>query len=401
MKDLAGFWRWAAAPSAVWLLSGLLGCSESVETSAASSSSGGAYTPNPIEWSSISSNGAPSPRHLHSAVWSGSKMIVWGGYTNGMPTATATGGIYDPQSQSWKAISETGAPTARHSHTAIWTGSKMIVWGGYSNNGLATGGGAYDPETDSWAPINESGEPSARVDHTALWTGKSMIIWGGRTDTQPTNSGALYSPADNTWTALSTQGSPSPRYALTSVWTGSQMIVWGGYDFFDWQNDGALFDPAKNAWTQSIPSSGAPTARQSAVGAWDGSNLIVWGGWTGGPYENTGGIWNPKAGAANNGWTAITMQNAPAARSFHTGVWTGHELLVWGGCGEDGCNKFFGDGGRFSPNDKGGTWITIAEQPSLSARRNHSAVVSNTSVFIWGGRLGLSEPLDTGAESLF
>lgn len=328
-------------------------------------------------------------------------MIVWGGFTNETPSATATGGVYDPETQSWKATSEAGAPAARHSHTAVWTGSKMIVWGGYSNNGLAKGGGIYDPASDTWSAVNESGEPSGRVDHLSVWTGNLMIIWGGRSDTQPTDSGAAYSPESNTWTPLPKDGSPSPRYASAAAWTGSQWLVWGGYDFFDWKNDGAVFDPSKNAWTQAIPSAGAPTARQSASGAWDGEHLIVWGGWTGGPYENTGGMWSPKSGAANNGWTSITMQNAPSARSFHAGVWTGHELLVWGGCGGDGCNQFLGDGGRFAPSESGGTWTPIAEMPALSPRRNPTAVVSNTSVFIWGGRRGLSEPQNTGAESLF
>lgn len=402
MKSFANGFRWAVFPAAAWLLSGLIGCSDNVETgTTSSSSSGGTYVPKPIEWTAISDSGAPSPRHLHSAVWTGSKMIIWGGYTNGMPTATSAGAIYDPETQSWKATSEMGAPTARHSHTAVWTGSKMIVWGGYSNNGLAQGGGAYDPESDSWTALQTSGEPSARVDHSAVWTGKSMIIWGGRSDTQPTNSGAIYSPENDTWTAINTQGGPSPRYAATSAWTGSQWMLWGGYDFFDWQNDGAVFDPQKNAWIQSIPSAGAPTPRQSAVGAWDGSHFIVWGGWTGGPYENTGGMWNPKTTSNNNGWTSITMQNAPAARSFHSGVWTGHELIVWGGCGGDACTTFYGDGGRFAPSETGGTWTPIAEQPALPPRRNHSAVVSNTLILIWGGRLGLSEPLNSGASSLF
>ena len=29
-------------------------------------------------------------------------------------------------------MTTTGAPTARAIHTAVWTGSEMIVWGGYN-----------------------------------------------------------------------------------------------------------------------------------------------------------------------------------------------------------------------------------------------------------------------------
>ena len=41
-----------------------------------------------------------------------------------------TGGRYNPSTDSWTATSTTNAPTARVTHTAVWTGSEMIVWGG-------------------------------------------------------------------------------------------------------------------------------------------------------------------------------------------------------------------------------------------------------------------------------
>src|SRR5439155_20741748 len=43
----------------------------------------------------------------------------------------------------------TNAPSARDLHTAVWTGSEMIVWGGSNSNYLNTGG-RYNPSTDSW-----------------------------------------------------------------------------------------------------------------------------------------------------------------------------------------------------------------------------------------------------------
>ena len=42
-----------------------------------------------------------------------------------------TGGRYNPGTDSWTATSTTNAPTARYVHTAVWTGSEMIVWGGF------------------------------------------------------------------------------------------------------------------------------------------------------------------------------------------------------------------------------------------------------------------------------
>jgi hypothetical protein len=41
-------------------------------------------------------------------------------------------------------VSATGAPAARYQHTAVWTGSEMIVWGGY--------GGTNFNDTWSYTP---------------------------------------------------------------------------------------------------------------------------------------------------------------------------------------------------------------------------------------------------------
>jgi hypothetical protein len=48
---------------------------------------------------------------------------------------------------SWVSTSTTDAPQARRHHIAIavWTGSKMIVWGGYDGNNLLNTGGIYTP----------------------------------------------------------------------------------------------------------------------------------------------------------------------------------------------------------------------------------------------------------------
>src|SRR5438034_4267766 len=75
----------------------------------------------------------------------------------------------------WTATSTTNAPTARHDHTAVWTGSEMIVWGGSNLNT----GGRYNPGTDSWTATSTTNAPTARHGHTAVWTGRERTVWGG------------------------------------------------------------------------------------------------------------------------------------------------------------------------------------------------------------------------------
>src|SRR5262249_8747215 len=51
----------------------------------------------------------------------------------------------------WTPTSTTNAPEARVIHTAVWIGSEMIVWGGEDvSGGVLNTGGRYNPSTDSW-----------------------------------------------------------------------------------------------------------------------------------------------------------------------------------------------------------------------------------------------------------
>jgi hypothetical protein len=79
----------------------------------------------------------------------------------------------------WIATSTTNAPSGRWRHTAVWTGSEMIVWGGFGSAGLLNTGGRYNPSTDSWTATSTVNAPSVRYLHTAVWTGSEMIVWGG------------------------------------------------------------------------------------------------------------------------------------------------------------------------------------------------------------------------------
>jgi hypothetical protein len=175
-------------------------------------------------WTATSTTNAPSARSIHTAVWTGTEMIVWGGYDGS--NFFNTGGRYNPVTDSWVATSAANAPTGRYLHTAVWTGSEMIVWGGGGSSGALNTGGRYDPATDSWIATSIIDAPVERTSHTAVWTGSEMIVWGGSGPGGPfVNTGGRYDPATNSWTATSI--APSVRYNHTAVWTGSEMIVWG------------------------------------------------------------------------------------------------------------------------------------------------------------------------------
>ena len=128
----------------------------------------------------------------------------------------------------WGATGTHSAPYARAYHTAVWTGSEMIIWGGYDDaRGYLNSGGKYNPTTDTWTPTAITNPPSGTRFHTAVWTGTEMIVWGGG-NTSFLNSGGRYNPNTDTWAATSIINAPDGRTAHTAVWTGSEMIVWGG-----------------------------------------------------------------------------------------------------------------------------------------------------------------------------
>jgi hypothetical protein len=62
-------------------------------------------------------------------------MIVWGGEASNSITPYHSGGRYDLATNTWRSTTIINAPTARKAHTAVWTGSEMIVWGGSDFDG--------------------------------------------------------------------------------------------------------------------------------------------------------------------------------------------------------------------------------------------------------------------------
>ena len=87
-------------------------------------------------------------------------------------------------------------------HTAVWTGTEMIVWGGNNPSGYLNTGSRYNPVTDTWTPTTKKNAPKGRADHTAVWavwadfpSDVRMIVWGGGYGTGTyLNTGGSYVP---------------------------------------------------------------------------------------------------------------------------------------------------------------------------------------------------------------
>ena len=338
-------------------------------------------------WTPTTLTNAPSARWIHTAVWTGSEMIVWGG-SDQTSNYTNTGGRYSPATDSWTATSTTNAPSDRAYHIAVWTGSQMIVWGGLDQSFTPTNtGGRYNPSTNTWTATSTTNAPDPRYSHTAVWTGSEMIVWGGFIDGFIVNTGGRYNPSTDSWTATSTTGAPDRRFDHTAVWTDSEMIVWGGSNESVGQLfTGGRYNPAADSWT-ATNTADPPSRRQAHTAVWTGSEMIVWGGCSGIPCTNildTGGRYNP-----NNTWRATSTINAPTARYSHTAVWTGSEMIVWGGGG------IVDTGGRYNPATD--SWTATSTTNAPSARYSHTAVWTDSEMIVWGGNEG-SHLTNTGGR---
>ena len=310
------------------------------------------------------------------AVWDGTEMlIVTSRWAPDKRSCMEVGAAYDPASDTWRSLpsmphtGDCGNPLM--TDRAVWTGKELLLWG--------TANAAFDPATNQWRrlpqPPTGFGGPAF-----AVWTGRQMIGWGGGGGDLAFNDGAAYTPATNTWRMLP----PAPlqghgRHGVAGVWTGTEVVVAGGVAatrrgqrVF---SDAAAYAPRTNTWRSlaSMP-----------VGGWDGS--AVWDG-----HEvllvqaippaaqdlsdpmRRGLAYDPLA----DHWRRLAPMVYPRFGSVV--VWTGHELIVWGGSLESPPPH----GETYDPASN--TWTPMPVSP-LRARYGAPGVWTGSSLIIWGGQ---------------
>jgi hypothetical protein len=275
-------------------------------------------------------------------------MIVWGGESGSDGDRLADGAAFEPVSGTWRLIAASPL-TPLVVHIAVWTGEEMLVVGGRGE----VDGAAYDPASDTWRVIADSpvsNHTASSDDRTvgSVWTGQELVVWD-----ISNNKVVAYSPELNTWRDLPSIDMPGDTATLR--WTGDdlyaftgargarlnqeggweslpdkdigsadpRLTAWAGDRFLAWSDAGSegrtlSFSPGEVNWTETepipIPScegQGEPiqTNETFVAPGWCGSNLA---------------IFDP----ATSSWTTAAVVGHPNARYT---VWTGTELVNWGG----------------------------------------------------------------------
>lgn len=271
--------------SAVWtgqhmLVWGGFGAGQYVNT-------GGKYGPETRAWATTSTTGAPAGRIGQVAVWTGSRLLVWGGLNAG--GLLNDGALYDPVTGQWTVLNLPNAPEARRGAAFAWAGDRLILWGGTGVNGTLNTGAqlVFSGDTPSaWSALSLGGAPSARAEHSMVWTGQKIIVWGGKSDGVFKSDGSAYIPSANLWQPLSAEQTPAARAQHTAIWTGTEMMVLGGDSTSGALATSAAYNPATDRW-RALSNGGSPLARSGATAAWSGSEALVFGGLAGGAPVGT------------------------------------------------------------------------------------------------------------------
>jgi len=246
---------------------------------------------------------APSARANALGDWAANRFVVWGGVSATGATLT-DGGMFDPCTSTWTALSTLNAPSVNRTTAAHFVvGNKIIYWGGADAPFYpvpVTVSSVLDVAKNEWTPINRMNEPSFFAMQTLGIIDGKLIAWAGDADS------GVFDPATNTWTKLSTVDAPEFRYAPAHAITGSKLVIWGGthrtYANGAYHHapvlKGNVWDATTDTWT-SLPTLNAPTTA-SALMAANGTKIIVVE--EGAPFGQLAKTW--LFDFATNAWTA-------------------------------------------------------------------------------------------------
>ena len=297
------------------------------------------------------------------AVWTGKAMLL---FARAHPkSAIDVAAAYDPATRTWRRLDPLAGPTGGYEgrYQAVWTGREMLVFGPFDFQG-------YTPATNHWRRLRTGGSgPNELI----AWTGREVLTWGGGCCGDASNAGAAYDPRTNTWRRL--PASPlAPTQRPQGAWDGRELVILvSGVD-----PDGnpypagfaraAAYDPTTNTWRRIAA---PPERRSGAVGVWNGEQVLFIGGSAarfGKPVTKTGLAYDP----VRNRWSRL-----PPSPTFTYGfvaVRAGGRVVAWGG--------YPAHGAQYVP--AAGRWFALPRAP-LRGRQFPAAVWTGDELLVWGG----------------
>lgn len=199
-------------------------------------------------------------------------VIVWGGVDQS-GRALANGAMYSVTQNTWTSLPDLPDEAAREGQRAVWTGDRLVVWGGLGkvtdDRAGAFYGAQFDPVTFRWSVL-PSVPLEPRIGFSMIWTGQVLIVFGGVTgdgrllgDGAILRSGSLRaepdaSPPDpgdlsaGVWSVFGPGDlgtfDGAPRSFHAAAWDGRYMVINGGVGAGRLLGDTYAYDVARNRW---------------------------------------------------------------------------------------------------------------------------------------------------------
>lgn len=280
------------------------------------SSTLGIYPPPLGDPLNVSTTALPSARRYATAVWTGEKVLIFGGTTGfGFISQTLN---YDPVTGNVTIHNDTTG-FARADQSAVWTGTFAFIFGGTGGQYVLR----YNPATQQLVGILT--EPSLGNGTGAVWNGTHAFIFGGRTGSgqgaRDLNVVRRYDPATNNLTNM-TATLPTGRWASKAIWNGTHAFIFGGNNLTSGTLDTILrYDPTSD--TMEELALHLPVSLHSTTAIWDGKDAYLFGGQ---PLTDAVYKFNPANQTIERVYTDL-----PNARAAMTGIWTGQDMILVGG----------------------------------------------------------------------
>lgn len=183
---------------------------------------------------------------------------------------------------------------------------------------LATGTAGGAP---SWQRLPAAPIPG-RIAAAAVWTGSEMVVWGGAR-LGARSDGAAYDPARRAWRRIAAPPAGLAGGGSAAAWTGSSLVVFASASFD--RAGAAAYDLRRNTWRR-LPA-GPLGPRESYVSVWTGRELLVFGGNRGDRIATpTAAALDPRTGS----WRVLQAFSSLRGLMPTGAVWTGHEVFVAG-----------------------------------------------------------------------
>jgi len=329
------------------------------------------------------------------AIWTGSEVLLVGALIRVIDYQAqqdpSSGGLavmetpaYNPTTNAWRSLPAPPVPIYGPVR-AVWTGNEVLVVSNRQTGGTSSLAGPCQSVPDAGAPVVASLDPttgawrqrsappvSTGLVRAALWTGDSLLLVFSDTcaiayDPASDQYGAPMAPSPEASGTVNLGTGDPARQVDSAVWTGTEIVE----SFVD--TGMVAIDPATGA-SRNLPTS--PLLPGEIV--WTGTSIFGLHA-TSAEASSTDVLTNTRTVVA-------PPPLSPRTRGLAPPLWTGDEVLTWGGrainSGDSGGGTWLGDGATFDPATQ--TWNYIPAAPETEALPS-SFTWAGDRLFVWTG----------------